>query len=254
MVIIIDAMKKQRIYLFLFFLFLISKSFAQGFLVTSPKLNFSGNQLDVSYDVISKKSADHFYVWLEIEKKTGEPLPAKSLAGDIGEHIRAGTNKHIIWVPEKDGIFLNEEVLVEIKAEKYVKSFNKGSAMLLSAIMPGLGQTKISNGKPYWLTGVFAYGALAGGFVFHSAYLNTFDSYKVEPDPAKRSELFNKTQQQMNLSSALLISGAALWTANIFWVALVPNRYQPLKYAKMSFNPSVDPYKGTTLLSMRLNF
>ena len=69
--------------------------------------------------------------------------------------------------------------------------------------MPGLGQTKISKGKPYWLTGVAAYGALAGGFIVHQSYLKTYDSYRVEEDPLKRKDLFDKTQKQMNISRCI---------------------------------------------------
>lgn len=247
-------MKTHKLFLILFFLILPFKTFCQGFQITPPKLEFDGRQLLISYDVVNNNQADQFYVWVEMEKKNGEPIEMKALSGDVGENIKAGKNKKITWVPENDGILLNEEVYVEIKAEKYVKSFNKGSAMLMSTAMPGLGQTKISKGKPWWLTGIVAYGALAGGLVVHSSYLKTYDSYRTEEDPTTRADLFNQTQQQMNLSSILIVSGAALWAANIFWVALTPNKYQPLQHVKLSLGQSTGPYKGTTLLSLRLNF
>ena len=79
-----------------------------------------------------------------MEKKNGELIKMKGISGDAGDKIKAGKNKQITWVPEKDSVFLNEVVYVEVKAEKYVKSFNKGSMMLLSTAFPGLGQTKIS--------------------------------------------------------------------------------------------------------------
>ena len=247
-------MKILKHFLIFFLLFLTFTSFSQGFQITPPKLVFDGRQLLISYDVVNNNQADQFYVWVEMEKKNGEPIEMKAISGDVGENVKAGKNKKITWVPENDGILLNEEVYVEIKAEKYVKSFNKGSAMLMSTAMPGLGQTKISKGKPWWLTGIVAYGALAGGLVVHSSYLKTYDSYRTEEDPSSRADLLNQAQQQMNLSSVLVVSGAALWAANIFWVALTPNRYQPLQHVKLSLGQSTGPYKGTTLLSLRLNF
>ena len=66
---------KRRLILFLFFLFLVSRSFFQDFLITPPKLEFDGNQLLISYDVINNKQADQFYVWVEMVKKNGEPIP-----------------------------------------------------------------------------------------------------------------------------------------------------------------------------------
>lgn len=247
-------MKKQKLFLILSFLLLPFISSSQGFLITPPKLEFDGKQLLISYDVINKNQTDQFYVWVEMEKKNGEPILIIALSGDVGGNIKAGKNKKITWIPEKDSVFLNEEVLVEVKAEKYVKSFNKGSAMLLSTVMPGLGQTKISKGKPWWLTGVAAYGALAGGFITHKSYLKTYDSYRTEEDPLKRADLFTQTQKQMNISNALIVSGAALWAVNIIWVAATPNKYQPLQHAKLTLNQSTGLYNRATLLTLRLNF
>lgn len=247
-------MKTQKLILFIPFLLVSVESASQGFVITSPRLEFDGNQLMIAYDIVDKNQADQFYVWVEMEKKNGESVKAKALSGDVGDKIKAGTNKKIAWIPAKDSVFLNEEVLVEIKAEKYNKSFNKGTMMLMSAAVPGLGQTKISKGKPWWVTGIAAYGALAGGLIVHQKYLNTYDIYRVEEDPLTRKELFDKTQRQMNLSGALFVSGAALWAANIIWVAITPNRYQPLKSVKLSLDNTTGPYKGTTLLTLRFNF
>jgi hypothetical protein len=126
--------------------------------------------------------------------------------------------------------------------------------ILLSSIMPGLGQTKISNGKPYWLTGVIAYGALAGGFVTYQGYTKTYDSYRVEEVPQKRKELLNEAQNKLNMSGALVVAGAAIWAANLIWVAATPNHYKPLKYVNLSYDPSAGPLRGTTLLTLKVNF
>jgi hypothetical protein len=247
-------MKTQKLILILPILFIPFISNSQGFQITPPKLEFDGKQLQIGYDVVDKNQTDLFYVWVEIEKKNGESIPVKALSGDVGDKIKGGNEKKITWIPEKDNVFLDEEVLVEVKAEKYIKSFNKASMMLLSTAVPGLGQTKISKGKPWWLTSVAAYGALAGGFIVHSSYVKTYDSYRTEEDPLKRSDLHTKAQSQLNTSSALIISGAALWAANIFWVALTPNRYQPLQHVKLSVDKSYGPGKGTALITLKINF
>ena len=247
-------MKTQKLILFILFILFSIESISQGFVITTPKLEFDGNQLMIAYDIVDTNQADQFYVWVEMEKKNGESIISKSLSGDVGDKIKAGTNKKIAWIPAKDSVFLNEEVLVEVKAEKYEKSFNKGTMMLISAGVPGLGQTKISKGKPWWLASVAAYGTLSGGLLTHLKYLKTYDEYRIEEDLITRKELFDKTQRQINLSSALFISGAVLWTANILWVAVTPNRYQPLKSVKLSLDNTTGPYKGTTLLTLRFNF
>ena len=246
-------MKTKKFLMILLFLFLSGLSFSQEFLITPLKLEFDGKQLQITYDFVNKNASDQFYVWVEIEKKNGEPLRIKALTGDIGK-TSSGKDKKITWSPDKDSIFLDEEVLVEVKAEKYTKSFNKGSMMLMSTVMPGLGQTKISKGKPYWLAGVAAYGALAGGLIINQSYVNTYESYKSAEDATTRKDLLNKAQSQKNLSGALIVSGAAIWVANLFWVAAIPNKYQPLKHVNLSLDQSRGPLKGTTLLSLKVNF
>jgi hypothetical protein len=227
---------------------------SQGYAITKPILNFNGEELTISYDFVTKNQSDQFYVWVEIEKSNGEKIPLNALSGDFGENVKSGRGKKILWSPGKDQVYLDEEVFVEVKAERYVKSFNKGSALLMSTALPGLGQTKISNGKPWWLTGVAAYGALAGGFILHGKYIDSYDAYRVEEDPSVRADLLNQAQQQMNMSGALIISGAALWAANIFWVALTPNRYKPLQNFKISLYQPAGTYNNSALLTYRLNF
>jgi hypothetical protein len=226
----------------------------QSFLITQPVLHFDNSALYISYDIVSKSKSDQFYVWVEIKKKNGESVRARSLSGDIGEKINSGIDKKIVWIPEKDSVYLDEDVTVEIKAEKYIKTFNKGSAILMSAALPGLGQTKIYNGKPYWLAGVAAYGAIAGGIIAYNSSMNSYDLYKAEEDVAKREDLYDKAQKQMGASQALIISGAIAWAANIIWVALVPVRYESLKNVNFSLNQASGNRSGTMLLTFRLNF
>lgn len=230
-------MREQIFFILLFFVSLISKSWSQVS-ITTPKLIFEDNQLVISYDLISKTQSDKFYTWVEMEKKNGERIEPKALSGDIGD-IKAGKGKKIIWIPGKDSVFIDEEVSVEVKAEKYVELFNKGHLLILSTAIPGLGQTKISKGKPYWLTGLATYGALAGGIIYHSSYIKNYDRYRVEEDVTKRADLYNQAQTQMNTSRVLLISSAALWTANIIWISMMPNMYKPLQH--LSFSLKKDP-------------
>lgn len=230
------------------------KSFSQGFLLTQPRLEPDGNQLIIFYDIITRNLADQFYIWVEMKKSNGEIIQAKALSGDVGVYIKAGNNKKIIWSPEQDSIYLNEEVLVEVKAEKYVKSFNKGSMILKSIVFPGWGQTNISNGKPWWLTGIAVYSTLAGGYLYHTKYINSHASYKTEEDPLKRASLLRQTQKELNISTVMIYSAASAWLINVLWVTVTPNRYQPLQNAKFSLNSSPTSFKGGLFLSLKLDF
>ncbi len=247
-------MKIRRFSLFLIFLILATKSLAQDFQLTQPRLELDGNRLIIFYDIVSQHSSDKFYIWIEIKSSNGEIIDAKSLTGDIGDDIKVGKNKKIIWSPEQDSIYLDEEIFVEVKAEKYIKSYNKGSMIIKSMVFPGWGQTNINKGKPWWLTGVAVYATLTGSYLYNKKYHDSYDLYVKEEDPIKRNNFYYQTQKQLDISTIMLYSAASAWALNVLWVVLTPQKYQPIKHAKISLNPSASPFNGRLLLSLRLDF
>jgi hypothetical protein len=182
-------------------------SYAQSFSISEPRLSFDGNRLSIVYDIISNNKSDIFHVWVELKRIDGIAIRAKSFTGDVGENIAPGGDKTIVWVPVDDAIFLDDDVTVEVFGERYEKKFNKGAMMALSAILPGAGMSKISGGKPWWLMSVPAYGALAGGLVAHSKYVETYDAYRTETDPIERSDLFDQSQKEKAISTECLLPG-----------------------------------------------
>jgi len=247
-------MEKSRYIFFLVGLLLCSGTRAQNARIEPPKLEFDGNKLTITYDFIDAGQSDQYFVWVSVENKQGEEFKIKALSGDIGD-IKPGKGKKVIWIPADDSVFLDEEVSVEVYAEKYDKEFNKGSAMMKSVIFPGLGQTKMSKGKPYWLMGVPFYGSLAGGFVTYNSYKSNYDKYLAEEtDPQKRADFLSKAQNSATMSSALLVTAAVIWTSNLIWAGATPNKYQHLKYKPLTIQPTADPVNGTAFLTLRYKF
>ncbi|MCJ7449573.1 MAG: hypothetical protein MUO72_18000 [Bacteroidales bacterium] len=248
-------MKKKRFIFFLVFLFFSFKSYSQDFQLTKPRLVFDGTKLLIFYNIIAQNPEDQFYIWVEMERANGEIIEAKNLSGDVGYNVKRGNSKKIIWIPKQDSIFLDEDIFVEVKAEKYMKSFYRGSMILRSIIFPGWGQTNISNGKPWWLTGLAFYGTLAGGYLCYQDYVATYDNYRSEADDAKvRADLFKHSRRQYNNAVALLCSGAAIWGVNILWVTFTPNRYQHLQNLNLSLKPTPVYNSGTPLITLSLTF
>ncbi len=246
-------MAKLKLILITFILVTVA-SYGQPEQIGTPKLGFDGQKLTIQYDINNASPSDQFYVWVMIQKKNGETLKLNSITGDIGD-TKAGKEKVITWIPANDSVFLNEEVTVEVQAEKYVKSFNKGSVMLKSILLPGLGQTKMSGGKPYWVMGIVSYGALAGGLVTYSNYKDSYDKYLLETeDPQKRADYLSEAEKRATLAGAMFVTAAAIWTANLIWVAATPNKYQPLKYKPLTLQPSADPLNGAAFLTLRYKF
>jgi hypothetical protein len=231
-----------------------AKSYPQEFKVSELKLDFNADKLVISYNILNNRKPDLFYVWVEMKKKNDEPVIMRSLSGESGERIKGGMNKKIIWTPGRDSIYLNEVVFVNVKAERYVKTYNRVNMALLSTVLPGLGQTVLSSGKPLWLTGVATYATIAGGIIIHKNSLRTYDSYLSQEDPLLRDDIFAKSQKQMKISNALIITGVAYWIANIIWVSVIPVKYKPLKNFKMTLDQSVNPDKYTPQLTFLSNF
>jgi hypothetical protein len=247
-------MKKQKLLLITVLLIFSFRSFSQNFVITTPKLEFDGKQLSISYDLVSKEKSDIFYVRVEMKTKSGIPLWAYTYKGDVGDSIKPGNNKKIVWVPEEDAIYVDDDITIELKGERYIKSFNKGSALFLSTVVPGLGLTKIYNGKPWWLVSIPAYGALAGGLVVHKNYVNTYNDYLASTDAVERGDLLDKSQKLNSLSGALLISAAVVWVSNVVWVAVTPDRYKPLQLPNLSVNSVPFNNDRITMVSLRIDF
>ena len=47
------------------------------------------------------------------------------------------------------------------------KAYSRGKAIAFSAVVPGLGITKLRNGGPYWLIGVADYGCQVSGITLN---------------------------------------------------------------------------------------
>lgn len=235
------------------FLFTSLLIYSQNILVITTEMKFDGKQLTIPYKISGKSQNDRFFVWIVFHKRDGQVLNVKALSGDIGD-VNAGDNKKITWIPENDSLTMNEEITFEIKAEKYLKSYNKGGMLIRSVVLPGWGQTKMSNGKPYWLIGACSYGALAGGLVIYGNSRKTYDKYILEEDRIQRNNYLNTAERDRNLSGYLFTAGAVILVTDLVWTALAPARYKPLNTKSFTFQPYADPINRTALLSLNFKF
>src|SRR4030042_5312580 len=171
------------------------------FEISQPTLKFVNDRLIIKYNILGVNPDDRFKMQLEITDSTGNKIKANSIYGDIGDNVSGVTPKQIIWDLAADSVYLNIGISVEILvtkilpaktdiaglkdttiiaartdsslAEKHVKvsekekkstsykSVKTGSNLILSTLVPGLGLTRLSEGKPYWILGIAGYGCLA---------------------------------------------------------------------------------------------
>ncbi len=112
----------HRIFLILF-LFSLFSGICLGQtreLITRPYLKLVNDSLIIKYDIISNNADDKYDVWIEITDATGKKINVYSVQGDIGNDIKAGLNKKIVWDLAADNIFLNANINVEIIAKKII--------------------------------------------------------------------------------------------------------------------------------------
>jgi hypothetical protein len=88
--------------------------------LSKPRLELSDDNLVIQYDILNSKSGDFFDVWIEVTDVSGKEVKALSVAGDIGKDIKGGRNKKITWNLATDSIFIDENIFIEVKAEKII--------------------------------------------------------------------------------------------------------------------------------------
>ena len=79
--------------------------------IANTSVELKGNQVNISYDILNSSKTARFEVWVEISDEDGNNLDVNAFEGDIGEEIKSGKRKVIIWDPEADSIFLNARAL-----------------------------------------------------------------------------------------------------------------------------------------------
>ncbi len=246
--------------------------------ITNVDFTVEGNQFIVTYDILKAKSGELFNIRLVITAVTGKSYNPVTMTGDVGDNVTAGKGKRIVWDLEKDNVFINEEIFVEVKSiprsgtvvtsevqppvtepekvkpavtkETGNRLISKGGAIGLSAIVPGLGINKMKGGGAYALLSLPVYGAAAGGLVFMLTSNSAYNKYKDATTAADRDNYFDKARKQQNLSKILFISAGAVWAINMIWTIATPNRPSP----KYSFGATVDPWSGKPLVTFNYKF
>ncbi len=270
----------RKFVIFQVFLLLISPSIILSqpeITITRPRLELDENKIIIEYDILNSQQTDFFLIWIEVTDATGRIIRAVSLSGDFGEDIKGGVNKKITWNFEQDDIILDGEIHIEVKAEKKklpevqkeiipvettpatdLKTVSKGNMVLSSIILPGWGQSKVNQGKPYWLIGVAGYGCIAGSVYLNKKAINTYDDYESLLDIGERNTLYDQAVRQDKISEYLAFTAAGIWTINLIWVLATPNKANNtaafMKQRKYNIAPSYDPYLKSTGFTLSYRF
>lgn len=223
--------------------------------ITKPKLKYNNSNLTIEYEIKNpNKTNYHYYTWLTITDAKGNYIKPQTLSGDIG-YLEEDGKKQIIWDLEKDGMYLDEEITVQVKAEVLSKTFNKTKMLGLSTLFPGWGLTKVKE-KPYWIIGVVGYSSLAGAVWFNERSSSTYNKYLNSTEKDKMNEYFDQSMEEYRTAEILSYSTIAIWAVNLVWMALTPNRYESPEYSKYNrgFTIKMDKKTQAPLISYTIYF
>ena len=223
-----------------FSIFLITTgpmTFAQQVIeIPAPSLELLDNQIQITYDILNSHPSESFNVNVEITNSNGDLINAKSFNGDIGPQVPGGRNKSIYWNFEEDEIVMNQEIFINVFAEKnipasqellnpvedvptshpVVKEFNRTVLIIQSVVLPGWGLTK-TTGNPHWIKGVAAYGSLAGAVVLNRAAIATYDRFLSAESAESADAFYSKSSRQDIVSESLVYVALGIWVTDLVW-------------------------------------
>jgi hypothetical protein len=214
-----------------------------------------GGDVIITYDLSGNKNQDWFDVKVWINTLDGNKIFPKTVSGDIGRPVKAGKRKEIRWEINKDQVYVDEDIFVEITAEpvEYIVPVSRGAALGLSAVVPGLGITKLNNGGVYWLMAVGFYGTGAASAYYFIKYDDTYRKYLDMTDIEKRDKLYSQAQNEQVITQVLLYSAVAIYVTNIIWTLAQRNKTKP-KEIPVTLGGSVDPVSKTPVFLLRYTF
>ncbi|MEI7525204.1 MAG: hypothetical protein WCJ95_12780 [Mariniphaga sp.] len=216
---------------------------------------FRNDSLIVTYDIVKSSHGDLFKVEMVINKASGEMIRPKAVCGDIGESVKGGKGKEIIWDIRKDGVIINENIEVSVTAvviEAPVKLFPRSAAIAISAVVPGLGITKLNRGGPYWIMAIGFYGAAAGSYLYYSSAQTNYNKYLDTHDESARNSLYDDVKNQNTISDVLMYTAGAIWVANIIWTCVTPNKTKPK--SGLTIGAVYDPVVKQPLICLKYGF
>ncbi len=223
--------------------------------ITNVDFTVRNDSLFVKYDIDNSRKQERFTVSLKISTASGTQITLKSLTGDIGTNVTGGKNRQIIWNISKDNIVINEAVAVEVMAIPEgidVKFVPRGKAALLSAVVPGLGLSKLNNGGPYWVMAIGVYGAAAGSILFYSLAGQNYTKYLDAKTVDERNRLHATVERQKTTADVLLATAGAIWLGNMIWTLASPNKTK--KDYGVSFGGNYDPMEKTPVINILYKF
>jgi len=232
---------------------------SQEFKVHTTSIEVVDNKLVVKYDIENSTESQSFNVMLEISSSARSIISTNSLTGDIGEGVKGGPNKQIIWDYLADRIVLQDNINIIVTAKLMKTQASLSKVLLLSAVCPGAGLSSVQKGKPYWLMGIVGYAGLGASYLLNKKAKNSYDSYVNNKDESLNDGLLADARSQDKLSKTMAISSIGIWGVGLIWTALKAGNGKQksitmLNRQRLFFYSGVNPYTKTAGFTLKYRF
>jgi len=234
-------------------------AYSQKIKVDTKSIEEVDNKLVIKYDLLKSKTKQLFKVAIEITNKSGNAISISALSGDIGDSIKGGINKQIVWDYNADGLVLNEDVNIEVLAWLIPPDISLTKAIIFSTLWPGSGLSKTQRNGPYWLMGLAGYGCLGTSLYMNKMANDSYQKYLDNKVYEMNDELLSTSQSQNQLSKTMAYSAIGIWAASIVWTAVKAKNKKSKGISQMDkkqfiFYSGIDPFTKTAGFTMKFRF
>lgn len=213
-------------YIVLLFVLFISEAIGQNTaLVKDIVLSKFGNNLEISYTVVSDKKAQGYFPSVEIKYESGRSVTAKTFESIPEKTVVFDGENKIIWRADKDGAVINDMIYTVVILSKDVQ-IPLAPHIIKTAIFPGWGNYRLGNSNFYFTYGLVGWGLMGGSVLLNHSAAENYDNYKNTLDTDIGNEYFNKAQTQNKLSYVCFGLGTAIWVANLAGVIVKKNKVE----------------------------
>lgn len=247
-------MKKTKLIIILTFVSLLLNA-QKNPVVSITKLTDNNGKLKVDYSILYTNPEQIFDIELHVSHLNETPIIVKTTTGDIGEKIVGGTGKQIIWDYEKDGIFLDENVNVQLTADVSIDANYHSTAklLLISTFLPGKGVNMLNRTKPFagWL--ILGYGFVGTSAGFYAMSSNTYSNYTNATSVSDRGKYYSKYQTQLIISGVSALGAIGVWGINYFRIFSTKKMMRNM-YSNWQLLPNYDYFTNTNFLTLSYKF
>jgi uncharacterized repeat protein (TIGR01451 family) len=192
---------RQLLIILLSFITITAKSEIR---LDNVRFEYSGVQLIVTYDIFTTDNSESEIIF-EAHGEN-EIIDAYSLSGDIGMHIKNGTEKKIIWNTKADNINYSGLLFIKLIARPIAR-IPVAAHVSKSLLFPGFGDYRLDNNKLHFLNGVGAYGAVVGSVIFNKQAISDYNAYTGSMNRSQSNTYFENAQT--NIATSYVLAGVA---------------------------------------------